>query len=251
MHAALAASTLLALVGSVPDNPRADPYIANENLRALMDWVTLQLTFDAGSFVPDMAAGSPEASIHGTPQFADGLKGQALVAGGPSGGAFFARAGNASLETRGALAVWLCPLEWTHDNGGNTEFLMTTNASFYLQRQGPMHNAEGVVTRQEAVQFLMLSEATGNNCLAFGTEGWPNGKWRLVVANWSWPTMSLSLDGGEFQSLSVKQSPTAANFGDLAIGSAGGEKTLVDELMLFRRPLSLAEVGCLYDAFGD
>jgi len=229
-------------------NPRADPYFADPALRALMDWVTFQLTFDNSSLVPDMAAGDFRFSLTKDPQFAPGVKGQALVAGGDSGGAIYLRELNASLETRGAISLWLCPLEWTHVNGGNTEFLMTTNASFYLQRQGPMHNEEGVVTRQEAVQFLMLSPTTGNNCLAFGTDDWPPRKWRLIVANWSWPTMSFSLDGGEFQSLSVKQNPTAANFGGLVVGSSGGEKTLMDELTIYRRPLTLDEVRHLYEA---
>ena len=229
-----------------PLDPRADPYVADPPLRALMDWVTFRLTFDADSLMPDMAAGAWEPTLHGTPQFAEGLKGRALVAGGESGGAYFPRELNAPLATRGAISLWLCPLEWTHDNGGNTEFLMTTNASFYLQRQGPLHNEEGVVTRQEAAQFLMLSEVTGNNCLAFGTEDWPPGKWRLLVANWSWPSMSFSLDGGEFQSLSVKQSPTEASFGGLSIGSAGGQTTLMDELTIYRRPLTLEEVRALH-----
>jgi hypothetical protein len=231
-----------------PDDPRADPYVADVGLRSLVEWATLQLTFDAASCLPDMAAGTPEVRSLGTPEFAPGVKGLALMAGGPSAASLLPRAGNAALESRGALTVWLCPLEWTHENGGNTEFLMTSNASFYLQRQGPLHNAEGVVTRHAAVQFLMLSETTGNNCLAFGTETWPNGKWRFMAANWNWPTMSFSLDGGEFQSLSVKQNPTTANFGDLVIGSGGGEKALMDELMLFRRPLSLDEVRRLYEA---
>jgi len=228
-----------------PVDPRADLYLADPALRALMDWVTFRLTFDGDSAVPDMAAGGWEPQVHGTPQFADGVKGRALVAGGESGGAIFPRELNAPLSTRGAISLWLCPLEWTHDNGGNTEFLMTTNASFYLQRQGPLHNEEGVVTRQEAVQFLMLSEVTGNNGLAFGTEDWPLGRWRLLVANWSWPSMSFSLDGGEFQSLSVKQNPTEANFGGLLIGSAGGQKTLIDELTIYRRPLTVDEARAL------
>jgi Concanavalin A-like lectin/glucanases superfamily len=228
-------------------NPRADAYIADDGLRALMDWVTFRLTFDGRDLVPDMAAGDPTFTQRGSPQFAAGVKGQALLAGGESGSAIYLRELNAPLETRGGISVWLCPLEWTHVNGGNTEFLMTANSSFYLQRQGPMHNAEGVMTRQEALQFLMLSEVTGNNCLAFGTDGWPNGQWRLLVANWSWPTMSFSLDGGEFQSVSVKQNPTAANFGAIAVGSSGGEKTLVDELTIYRRPLTLDEVRHLYE----
>jgi hypothetical protein len=239
--APLAAST-----ADVPLDPRSDPYLADPALRSPMDWATFRLTFDDDRLLPDMAAGAWEPQLLGAPKFADGLKGRALVAGGESGAALFPRELNASLTTRGAISLWVCPLEWTHDQGGNTVFLMTTNASFYLQRQGPLHNEEGIVTRQEAVQFLMLSETTGNQCLAFGTESWPLGKWRLLVANWSWPTMSFSLDGGEFQSLSVKQNPTEANFGGLIIGATDGQTTLLDELTIYRRPLTLDETRALY-----
>ena len=94
----------------------------------------------------------------------------------------------------------------------------------------------------------MLSPVTGNKCLMRGTEKWPPGKWRLVVANWNWPSMSLSVDGGEFSPLTVRQSPTADLFGSIVVGASGGEKTLLDELTIYRRPLSLQEAKRLYEA---
>ncbi len=255
MHGVLVCTSLFWLMGGasaqnpLPTDPRADPYFADPRLRELMDWVTFQLTFDAGGLVPDMAAGETTFSLHGEARFEPGVKGQALVAGADSGRAIYPRELNATLDTRGAVSLWVCPMGWTHQNGPNTTLLMTTNSSFYLQRQGPMHNEAGVVTRQEGFQFLMLSEVTGNKCLMVGTQDWPLGKWRLIVANWSWPTMSLSIDGGEFRSLSVKQSPTAGDFGGLAVGASGGEETLIDELTIYRRPLTLEEARVLYEAF--
>lgn len=230
-------------------DPRTDPYFADPRLRELMDWVTFQLTFDSETLVADMAAGVTAFSLDGEARFEPGLKGQALVAGADSGRAIYPRELNATLGTRGAMSLWIRPVQWTHQNGPNTTFLMTTNSSFYLQRQGPMHNEEGVVTRQEGFQYLMRSEVTGNNCLMVSTHDWEPGKWRLIVANWSWPTMSLSIDGGEFRSLSVKQSPAAADFGGLAVGASGGEETLIDELTIYRRPLTLEETRLLYEAF--
>lgn len=249
----LAAVVFTALLQAAPSDhldPRADPYFANPELRALMDWVTFRLTFDGDSLTPDMAAGAATFTLHGRPRFAPGVKGRALLAGDGSGSGMYPRAGNAPLASRGAISVWICPVAWTRGNGGNTVVLMTTNSSFYLQRQGPLHNAEGVCTRNEGLQFLMLSDVTGNNCLMFGTEGFPQGKWRLLVANWSWPVMQFSLDGGEFQSLTVKQSPTEAEFGGLIVGAADGEPTLIDELTIYRRPLSLQEARSIYSAIG-
>jgi hypothetical protein len=247
MLATLAAACCLA--ADAPPDPRADPYFAHPLIRPLMEWVTFQLTFDGGTLTPDLAAGESKVSPQGTPRFAPGLKGQALVAGGAegSGAGIYPRGANAPLETQGAIALWVCPVHWTHVQGGNTVFVMTTNSSFYIQRQGPW--IEGVtLKRAEGLQVLMLSKVTGNRCLMYGTKDWPAGQWRLVVANWSWPTMSVSLDGGEFQSATVRANPSAADFGGLVIGATGGEETLVDEVTIFRRPLRLEEVKALYEA---
>ena len=92
-------------------DPWADPYCATPALRELMDWVTFQLTFDAGSMVPDMAAGEYSFSLQETPQFAPGLRGQALIAGEGSGRAIYPRGPNATMGTRGAVSLWICPVE--------------------------------------------------------------------------------------------------------------------------------------------
>lgn len=229
------------------DDPRQSPYFAVPELRQVMEWATFQLTFDAGSMMPDMAAGDAKLGVNGTPQFVPGLRGQALVAGEGSGAAGYASVGNVSFASQGAIALWVMPVAWTHVQGGNTVFLMTSNSNFYLERQGPW--IEGTeLKRQEAVLYLLFSKTVGNGCLSLGTNDWPLNQWRLIVANWSWPTMSLSLDGGEFQSATLKGKPPAEEFGGLYVGASGGEKTLLDEITIFRRPLTLAEVKAMYEA---
>lgn len=240
---------LVALPAAAQDlaDPRQDPCFSNPALRSLMDWVTLRFTFDAGKFVPDMAAGDFAPQGGKTPQFRPGLRGQALLAGDGSVAELFARGRNATLGTRGAISLWVCPVDWKHDNGGNTTLAMTSNATFYVQRQGPLQNADGSWARLEALQFLMLVPEKGPGGLMEGTADWPNGRWRFVVANWSWPVMQLSLDGGDFAVFTVKSAPADADFGELVIGADGGDPTLVDELCFYRRPLTLAEVRLLYE----
>ncbi|NPV47739.1 MAG: hypothetical protein HPY69_12325 [Armatimonadetes bacterium] len=246
------ASILVALVGLPAAaqelaDPRQDPYFSNPTLRGLMDWVTLRFTFDAGNLLPDMAAGDFAPQWGKAPQFRPGVRGQALLAGDGSAAELFARGPNATLGSRGAISLWVCPLDWKHDNGGNTTLVMSSNATFYLQRQGPMQNTDGSWARLEGLQFLMLVPEKGPGTLMVGTGDWPNGRWRFVVANWSWPVMQLSLDGGEFAVFTVKTAPADADFGGLLIGADGGDPTLMDELCFYRRPLSLAEVRLLYE----
>ncbi len=153
------------------------------------------------------------------------------------------------MGTRGAVSLWIRPVHWTRVNGGNTTFLMTSNATFYLQRQGPAHDETGKLTRQEGVQYLIRGETTGNVTLMTGTANWPDGRWRLIVANWAWPTVSWSIDGGEFVGRSVRVNPDDGHFGDLVVGATGGEPTLIDELTIYRRPLTQAEARHLYETF--
>ena len=233
---------------AIPD-PRADPYLARPELRALQDWVTFRTSFDAGSLVPDMAAGEYKFTPNGTPQFAPGVKGLALQAGGGSGMAMYPTLRNFPVDTRGSLAVWLCPLEWTHQNGDNTVYAMTGNATFYLERQGPAHDAQGVVTRQEALLYLMRGTAAGPQTLQTDTASWPPGQWRLIVLTWEWPILGISVNGGDFSTSTTTGKPKPGELGDLCVGSVGGEKTLMDELTVYRRPLTQAEAKALYGAF--
>jgi hypothetical protein len=232
-----------------PADPRADPYFARPELRALMSWVTFQDTFDAGSLVPDMAAGEYKFTPHGTPQFQPGVKGLALQAGGETGAAMYPHARNFPLESRGSLSVWLCPLGWTHDNGPNTEYVRTANATFYLERQGPMHNAEGVGTRLECLLYIIRGTSAGNQTLYADTAAWPQGQWRLIVLNWDWPVLEISVNGEDFSTATTTGGPKPEEIGDFLVGSRGGEVTLMDELMIYRRPLTRAEAKALYQAF--
>jgi hypothetical protein len=229
-------------------DPWQNVYATDPVLRDLMDWVTLQCSFDHGSLVPDMAVGDYGVQVAEQPQFEPGVLGLGLVAGAGSQHGIIARGPNAPLATRGALSLWVKPLEWTRENGGNTVFLMTTNASFYLQRQGPAHREDGSLKRHEGVQFLLFSKSAGNGVLQLGTTKWAADQWRLVCANWNWPLMSISLDGGPFQSVSVKGSPPNSEFGGLIVGARGGERTVLDELTIYRRPLTEAEARAVYDA---
>jgi hypothetical protein len=228
--------------------PGGSPYFAPE-LEKLMDAVTLHVSFDAGTALPDMAAGddyTPQLfSGRGAAgaQFAPGLVGQAMVLG--ASGAVYPRRGNVTLENRGALALWIKPLDWQRPNDGNTVFAMTTNATFYLQRQGPLRGDEGQVVRHEGVQYLARTAGGRLANLVAGSE-WENGRWYLLVANWSWPSFALSINAGPFQSKSLSPSPADEDFGNLRIGDGGPPRGLIDEVLAFRRPLGIDEVKLLY-----
>jgi hypothetical protein len=227
------------------------PYLRPEMAR-LMEAVTFHASFDADSMNPDMAEGPAYApTLFGTwdnrirtPQFADGLFGRALVLG--TGGAVYPRAGNLLLEKRGSLAIWIRPENWQRPRDDNCVFMMTSNSSFYLERQGPDQDKDGRLLRQEGVFYLVFVPGKPSATLDGGSN-WANGQWHLLVANWSWPTIELGVDGGPFQIGSLSAVPPEGLFGGLVLGDRSGRPHgLLDEFLAFRRPLTREETQLLY-----
>ena len=217
-----------------------------------MEAVTFHASFDANSMLPDMAEGPAYApTLFGSwdnriraPQFADGLFGRALVLG--TGGAMYPRPGNVLLEKRGAAAVWVRPEHWLRPRDDNCVLAMTSNSTFYLERQGPDQDKDGRVLRQEGVLYLVLLPGKTSATLNGGSD-WANGRWYLLVANWSWPTIELSVNGGPFQIGSLSATPAEGIFGGLVLGDRSGRPHgLLDEFMAFRRPLTREEAQLLY-----
>ncbi len=215
-------------------------------LDPLMNSVVFHLSFDGGNFGPDVATGSSAARVLGKPSFAPGMAGQAAVIGNGGAAAVFSRAANFPITQRGAVSLWVCPQEWNHRDDDNVVFLMTGNASFYLERQGTLHKPDGQAQRHEALLLLCLSPITGHASVAHNCSDWKNNEWHFLAANWQWPLLELSVDGGPFQAKAVVRAPTEQTFGDLIVGAQHGPRTLLDEVTVYRRPLTETEARLLW-----
>jgi hypothetical protein len=233
--------------------PIADsPYLQPE-YRRLMNAVTFHVSFDSKHMLPDMAEGPAYApSVFASraaeipePQFSAGLIGQALVLG--TGGAVYPRSGNVLLEGRGAVAVWIKPQNWQRPRDGNCVFTMTSNSTFYLERQGPDVDEDGRVRRHEGILYIGNLPDVRGTTISGGSD-WENDRWYLLVANWSWPTMELSVNGRPFKVRSAPGTPGEGTFGNLVLGDrSGNTRGLLDEFFAFRRPLTLDEVQLLWE----
>jgi len=247
---AVSAANVAALEPAVSISSAEDwPYLRPE-FRRLMEAVTFHLSFDRETLAPDMAEGAaptpkPIGADDGNagPRFSQGVVGRALVLG--SGAAVYPRSGNVLLAKRGALALWVRPEGWQRPRDGNCVFAMTTNASFYLQRQGPDEDDQHRVRRHEGIQYLVFLPENRRAAL-MEYAPWENDRWYLLAANWAWPTLELSVNGEPFQVASLPTVPDESAFGDLVIGNRSpAARGLLDEVIAFRRPLSVEEIQLL------
>ena len=238
--AALAVAGSLAAQADPPVS--TSPYDTDPVLSALMDAVTFHHSFDHDSLLPDMAVGDWKFRVFGKPQLAPGLRGNALVAG--TGALLFADKRNWTIATRGALALWVSPVRWDHEAAANTNFVVSQRAAFYVERQGPVRKPDGSWKRLEVLLVGMQRGVRGSK--GAGCRTWQPGKWHLIVVNWSWPQLALSVDGGAFNAVVFPHKPDAKLFAGFALGSRGGDLTLMDEFFCFNRPLSEREVARLH-----
>jgi hypothetical protein len=226
------------------------PYQRVPELRGLMEWVTFGLSFDGATLNPDMARGECRGQRSHSPAFAPGVVGRAARIGGLGDGAWgvYPQAGNFPISRRGALSLWLCPVNWNHQSDGYTPLVSTSQGGLIVERQGPAYAADGKLLRGEALLAVLVARETGSASVAAECARWRAGEWHLVVVNWSWPRLELSVDGGPLAGKAAKESPRASSFGDLRVGSASGSPTLIDELFVYGRPLAEAEIKVIWDS---
>jgi len=79
---------------------------------------------------------------------------------------------------------------------------------------------------------------------------WANGKWHLVVVNWKGPLFEVSIDGGGLKSGNLGAAVTGEGVQELLVGGCQ-ERTLIDEFMVYRRPLDGAEISAIWSALAD
>jgi len=218
-------------------------------VRELMSAVTFYLTFDEG-LTPDLAAGdkyAPKthgnyARTHKRPVLADGLLGKALVLG--TGSAVYPTLGNASLDSRGAMAFWIKPEEWKREQDGNCVFVHA-GRHFIVERQGPMPGPDGRPRRRASILCIGSGEGQKRSTSIMASD-LDNGAWYFLVVNWSWPRLELSLDAAAPKAKATAGQPPANAFPAFSVGSRGGSRALMDELLIFKRPLTPAEIRTLY-----
>ena len=224
---------------------RGDEGVMDRVLSRFAAAVTFHLSFDDASAGAELSCGEAkprEAQVRIEQR--PGLVGNAFLSGGQ--GLSFPAAGNIDLSRSGALCVWISAHEWPAQRE-EVPYLFFINVvdhgrNLMLARMGQKANHEAV--------YLYAKTGIGLSARGGDSLAWKNGEWHLLVANWRSDSIEFSLDGREF----LRRDLPAFTQGDekpglLLIGGKGDprHRYLMDELMVFNRPLEAPEVRWLIE----
>jgi hypothetical protein len=208
--------------------------------------ITFYVGFDNPELIADLSGGDgTPLKVPGTVVLTPGLYGQAMLA--EKKPVVYRAAGNIDLSRPGALAMWVSAYHWRHPkNPPWFPFLYVSDhgRTLSLSRMGTAGNREAVYA-YAGVGNKVVSVAAGRSL------GWKTGQWHLLVVDWRFQSIEFSLDGRTWHQASLVNTGFARAEdapGELRIGGSAAptQRCLLDELLVFNRPLTMREIKWLY-----
>ncbi len=221
--------------------------------------IMVRLTFDGAHQDPERGVRAP-AAIPDETSRQPGRTGMALRLGGGGPAAFrYLLDESPWARPEGAVSMWVKPVSW-FDVADVEERGLMVFCRLPLRRGALLIERQGLRKSPPVRQDLLIAgvfgvpEITNALVLPTNTSRWKNGDWHFVAVNWSRTGLACSLDGAEFQKTAFTRAlqPDDGSGISPSLELGGGnadpeETTLVDDVVLYRRPLSIEEVRRLCD----
>jgi len=190
-------------------------------------------------------AGTPE----GDPEFAEGRVGQGLVVGDLEGstGVWYPAPGNFSLQ-RGSMSMWVQPVNWRGDATGNRLFFNGRPDPAGIFCFYKYNNVTWGLTA------LIDPDGTprGKTIVYSPIKDWEPGQWHHIACTWQQHEgVALYVDGKrvEYKSGSaISDDPVQATMRFGGSWDKDGNRTVLDEIMIFDRMLGPEEIAALAGA---
>lgn len=196
-----------------------------------------------GSTGAVLARGNARANAADGLGYVPGIRGEAVVVGGmdPEAaragipGFGYETAGNLRRE-EGSVSLWVQALDWESPDGHNHQFVTIPGkgVTFYLYVFHPGNT------------WWLLLKKDGNRPVGRLGITWRPGEWHHLAATWREGEMALFVDGQE-SGREAENVPLPAELGErFSIGNLGQARTAFDELVIFDRALTPAEIAALH-----
>jgi hypothetical protein len=234
---------------------------AGPGSKNLKSEISYYISFDKSSI--ELDSGVAEIKSPQSQEFARGRSGMAMVAAGT-------KPTEIGLEKHiwskpGALTIWVAPASWIQQGSATQRGLVVflrlplgNEGKFILERQGFDESSNrqdqliaGVFGVPDFNEKMMLIPAS--------TLNWEQNQWHLIAINWDKTSFSVSVDGKDFKTETFPRELTSLECPEdmpssIQMGynqEKSDEKTLIDELTIYKRPLTIGEVRSLMDGDSD
>ena len=242
VQAGAAAYQPIAAAAGLPLNPVLEKFSDSIKFYLSFNHLPLMATLSTG-------AGAP-ASVRGPTTLKPGLYGRALLVAPKTTITYHAQ-GNVNLSQPGAMAVWVSPYRWQH---------LKKHVPFLFFLMISDHGRILVLARMGAApnhQVLYAYAGVGNKVFSdviysASSLHWKTGQWHLLAVNWGADSIAFSVDGKTWQKMNVAATGFARAKGTPGVlqvapfGCPVQQQCLLDELLVFNRPLSVKEIKWIY-----
>jgi len=261
---------VIAVVCTLDITAQGSPAQGNPAVGLFNAEIAYYFSYDEDSVEPDMSPAPVKVENIGKPEFADSKWGRGLHIGTHTGARTIYTLEKNVLSSPVSIAFWLQPKSWAKPGSvpeRSTLFFLRIRASEYSQNPSTVLTVQRIgykdaVKRPDQLFMGLISVPDSKNLyFAKDSIGWKNDEWHLVVINREVRRIGISIDGLDF---SYKEIENVESFnrifspkpGSLSPGNTPAEffnkelieSTVFDELIIFKRPLTIAEVKKLYEA---
>lgn len=228
----------------------------NPAVEKLNECITFYLSFDNQSLNADLSLGNEKPTkIEGKIAFSKGKHGMALLTGNNGCVVFYQQEKNIDLTKPGALSFWVAPFKWIEKGEKDARpyihffTLYAKRGALLIERMGFAKKTK----RQDRLisGFYNFPDFKGCGIASANTMEWKRGKWHLIVFNWYVNSFEISIDGNPPVKKNLPRKIEEKDFKDnnrnfFYIGHKGEESTLIDEFIIYNRPLNQEEISLIY-----
>ena len=232
----------------------SDCFAREKSLPVASDAITFEQNFDDKSVLPEMASGQAKPIlILGKLKYVKGIKGNALYCGAGGAKIRYLCKDNLDFSKPGAVSFWFFTDNWQNGIGKHrTLFFATESSKGYIGSQ-IANSPKSKSPLERKVRLWILYSSKIPNCYLdlppLGMKG--NMQWHLIVLAWASNKLYMSCDGAPFTSKTIKGkiTPKALPSTHFSIGSNDSQNYFLDELKIYSRKLSGAEIKQLWSRF--
>ena len=218
------------------------------------DSVSFYASFDTETTVADICDGYKKPrSTAGKVQFADGVRGKALVCGANGAGLRYERKDNINFTRPGTLLFFFKGIDWETNKGLRIFFTGIEAGNGFLGFQTPARPIDVCpCNRFLNIAFMYNKKVPDKTFLAKMPGGTAEcGKWHMIAFSWTHDQLRVNMDNlpGTVFRLDFTFNDELFKYGLFSVGHHLNRKYLLDEYTVYNRRLNDGELADIFNKY--